>query len=284
MLWLCIPFGLFTPEDLVLVAALDEMEKTEEPVRLAMLGWYFAEKSDYRKSRSYLSRLDDPDDFVQALKGVVEEKLTQAGMLSEEPVLHIPHGNFNRYQHQNYEREPWFPKEEEEVFVNAATWPSEYPEPLEVCWETSHGRWGIAEGVFQKEYENYRFAMGKFKGGEEVCYFFRTGGYCSESFQFTTVEKETIIQAEQKAGEENGGSVTLRSDKGNMYLWSESVENGISHFSVSQMNEQENQNVIPWNEFSEQFGLPGVDDFRVEEIYIWKKGEEIFSSGIRMGG
>lgn len=282
MLWLCIPFGLFTPEDLVLVAALDEMEKTEEPVRLAMLGWYFAEKSDYRKSRSYLSRLDDPDDFVQALKGVIEEKLTQAGMLSEEPVLHIPHGNFNRYQHQNYEREPWFPKEEEEVFVNAATWPSEYPELLEVCWETSHGRWGIAEGVFQKEYENYRFAMGKFRGGEEVCYFFRTGGYCSESFQFTTLEKETIIQAEQKAGEENGGSVTLRSDKGNMYLWSESVENGISHFSVSQMNEQENQNVIPWNEFSEQFGLPGVDDFRVEEIYFWKKGEEIFSSGIRM--
>lgn len=248
MLWLYIPFGLFTPEDLVLVAALDEMEKTEEPVRLAMLGWYFAEKSDYRKSRSYLSRLDDPDDFVQALKGVIEEKLTQAGMLSEEPVLHIPHGNFNRYQHQNYERESWFLKEEEEVFVNAATWPSEYPELL------------------------------------EVCYFFRTGGYCSESFQFTTLEKETIIQAEQKAGEENGGSVTLRSDKGNMYLWSESVENGISHFSVSQMNEQENQNVIPWNEFSEQFGLPGVDDFRVEEIYFWKKGEEIFFSGIRMGG
>lgn len=83
MLWLCVPFGLFTPEDLVLVAAIPDMQDTEDQIDFAMLGWYFAEKADYRQARNYLSRLTSEDEFVQAVKGIIEEKLRQAGMLSE---------------------------------------------------------------------------------------------------------------------------------------------------------------------------------------------------------
>lgn len=134
LLWICVPFGLFTPEDLVLVAALDEIQDTQRQEDIAMLGWYFAEKANYRKSRSYLAQLKDDHGFVQAVKEIIEEKLRRAGMLSEAPVFHVPCGNFNRYSHQNYEREPWFPKEGDKVFLNAVAW-GQYSFP--VLWKLS---------------------------------------------------------------------------------------------------------------------------------------------------
>ena len=151
LLWICVPFGLFTPEDLVLVAALEEICDTKKQEDLAMLGWYFAEKADYRRARSYLARLDSEDGFIQAVKEIIEEKLRLAGMLSEAPLMHRPCGNFNRYSHQNYEREPWFPKAGEEVFLNAAAWPVKLSCAVEVQWESSAGDRGSAEGVYKPE-------------------------------------------------------------------------------------------------------------------------------------
>lgn len=74
LLWICVPFGLFTPEDLVLVAAVQAMEVTTAPADLGMLGWYYAEKADYRKARKYLGMLKDAkekDEISESIEGII---------------------------------------------------------------------------------------------------------------------------------------------------------------------------------------------------------------------
>ncbi len=290
MLMLCVPFGLFTPEDLVLVAALEEMEDTDDPADHAMLGWYFAEKADYRRARSYLGRLESEDPFVQALRGVIEEKLRVAGMLSEEPLLHVPCGNFNRYEHQNYEREPWFPKAGEEVFLNAAMWPVRYPEEVEVIWSTSGGTEGSAAGYFQPEYENYRFSMGNFAGGETVTYFFRAGTYQSEEYQFTVLEKETVTGIRRY--KEDDAALELCSDKGIRYLLTRRKKHGQIQFLVLPLEEKAEEKLGPdaelssgmeWKPFAEFMAVYGENlPIPLEELYFWKEGNKIFSSGMKV--
>lgn len=296
MLWLCVPFGLFTPEDLVLVAALEEMKDTTAQEDYAMLGWYFAEKADYRQARSYLGRLDKRDPFVQAVGDVIEEKLRAAGMLSENPLLHVPCGNFNRYEHQNYEREPWYPKEGEEVFLNAVMWPVRYPEEVKAVWSTTDGRGGTAPGYFQPEYENYRFSIGRFQGGENVTYFFQAGDYRSEEYHFTVLEKETVTEFRLRI--ENGEDVGLEliSGLGNQYLLSRKRKKGQLLFSVEPVEEGENTvsagGMIPdrktgcetaWQPFTKLMDVCGEwMPFSVEELYFWRMGNQIFSSGMKI--
>ncbi len=285
LLWICVPFGLFTPEDLVLVAALDEIQDTQRQEDLALLGWYFAEKTDYRKSRSYLARLKNDHGFVQAVKEIIEEKLRLAGMLSEAPILHVPCGNFNRYSHQNYEREPWFPKEGDKVFLNAAAWPVQLPLPVEAVWESSAGKRGVAAGAYQPEYENYRFQLGEFTGGEEITYYFQTGDYCSEKFRFTVLAKESVTEAGNVVKTESGKVLELRTDRGGYYLWSRRVLNGqIMDCVIAAEAGKISTDIDGWRPFSERREIPGWkgdEIIPIEEISFWKENERIFSAVIR---
>ena len=288
LLWICVPFGLFTPEDLVLVAALEEIENTQKQEDLAMLGWYFAEKADYRKARSYLARLDDRDAFAGAVKAMIETKLKLAGMLSEEPILHIPLGNFNRYQHQNYEREPWFPKEGEEVILNAAAWPVRLPEAPEVCWKTMSGKAGNSLGTFQEEYENYRFSIGNFEAGETVSYWFRAGAYQSEEFTFTVLSEEKVIEAGVRKGcdgaEPDGREeLILCTENGNLYVWNAFSEKGQSGYSIQAAREGEiDRNQITWKPFAARFEFEGWKEaVRMKEISFWKSGSRICSISVK---
>lgn len=284
LLWICVPFGLFTPEDLVLVAALPEMQDTEEQLDFAMLSWYFAEKADYRLARHYLGRLEENDSFIQAIREVTEEKLKRAGMLTETPLLHSPCGNFNRYEHQNYEREPWFPKENEEVFLNVATWPAQFPGGVEVCWSSSEGKQGTVKGAYQPAYENYHFSLGQFPGGEIVSYFFRAGSFCSETFVFTVLERENITKVRLPERFENDNEnvvLQLCSDKGNYFGLYKKAENRQTLFSVEPMNVESPE--TGWS-FFDDFDFDGTLEcpFHLNEIYFWKEGEHIFSAGMNV--
>ncbi len=287
LLWICVPFGLFTPEDLVLVAALEDIEKTEKQEELAMLGWYFAEKADYRKSRSYLARLDDKDEFVCAVKAIIEEKLKQAGMLSEDPILHIPLGNFNRYEHQNYEREPWFPKDGEEVFLNVATWPVQLVDEPEVYWKTVSGKLGKCSGIFKQEYENYRFSLGAFEAGEVVTYWFRTGAYQSAEYTFTVLAKETVVEAgvckSGNAADRERNELILRTKKGELYIWTSFSEKGQQAYSIRAAKPEEVEvDNITWKLFAARTEFEGwEEDVQVQEISFWKSGDRVFSISVK---
>lgn len=288
LLWICVPFGLFTPEDLVLVAALEEIEKTQRQEDLAMLGWYYAEKADYRKSRSYLAKLNGKDEFAGAVKAIIETKLKIAGMLSEDPLLHIPLGNFNRYQHQNYERDPWFPKDGEEVVLNAAAWPVRLAEDPEVCWRTLSGKSGKCCGIFQQKYENYQFSIGSFAGGEVVAYWFRVGEYQSAEFTFTVLSEETVMEAgirEQcrSTGPDGREGLILRTENGNLYVWRAFSEKGQGAYSIRAARQGEtDSDKMTWKPFASRSEFEGwKEDVLIKEISFWKSGNQIFSINVK---
>lgn len=284
MLWICVPFGLFTPEDLVLVAALPDMQDTEDLLEIAMLGWYFAEKADYGQAKSYLSRLTDGDTLVQAIGKIIEEKLRQAEILSESPITHIPCGNFNRYVHQNYEREPWFPKAKEVVYLNIATWPAMYHGDVEVIWNTNTEGSKSAVGMYQKEYENYRFSIGSFAGGEQVSYYFRIGDYTSETFCFTVLEKEVITHVGRQKNQNQETEMELRSDQGGIYLLTRSAEGETAHMAIKKLESQDisskDEDWKTLNDSKLRIGAAGVPT--IGELYFWKEGSQIFSTGMKV--
>lgn len=280
LLWICVPFGLFTPEDLVLVAAVQSMEKTTAHADLGMLGWYYAEKADYRKARKYLGMLKEAegkDEISEVIEEIIEAKLKIAGMLSEEPLIHVLTGNFNRYEHQNYERDPWFPKAGEKVALNVAAWPVKYPEEIFVYWKTDKGRSGSEQGIYQPEYENYRFEVGSFKGGEQVTYYFQAGTCTSEEYQFTVQKKDSIRLFGEKRENENGFELELCSEEDNIYLLKKTVVNGVSMFQILPGPCEKAVGETEWKPL-EELEETGLSEIR--EIYFWKEKDRIFSTGI----
>ncbi len=157
------PFGLFSPEDLVMVAAVQEMgehlatgkgiyryrgERQESPASTAWLAWYYAEKGDGSKARLYVKSTQDlltdehlrPEEqpLADALLGIVRAYLQDGSAAETEwRLLHTPYGNHNPYERLNTEREPRDPKTGQEVKVSAHVWPER--EDIEVVVQVKTG-------------------------------------------------------------------------------------------------------------------------------------------------
>jgi hypothetical protein len=126
-----LPFGLFSPEDLVMVEAVKEMEHTlvqhekvlESPkssehsnLSTALLSLYFLEKGDIAKSNDYRKLIKDYSQLATSYF----EKLIDYYRSRQKigfPVTHEPFGNGNKYEPQVYERFPQIPIENEEVII-----------------------------------------------------------------------------------------------------------------------------------------------------------------------
>ncbi|WP_240422362.1 glycoside hydrolase family 31 protein [Listeria costaricensis] len=128
-LFAVLPFGLFSPEDLVMVAAVKKMElqlATEEGVlaysgaaqssklATAQMALYFLEKSEEEKAIFYLNQAkqmttDEPlgDVFIALNEFYLAESATK-----EAHIKHLPFGNSNRYEKQLTERNPHAPETE----------------------------------------------------------------------------------------------------------------------------------------------------------------------------
>lgn len=124
-----LPFGLFSPEDLVMVAAVGKMEQqlvqddgvlpysgapTVSSLATAMMALYFLEKSDQDKALHYLNmamKLEDNDKLGETF---IEINQVFRSMESEVAahILHNPFGNDNRYEKQLTERTPHYPETE----------------------------------------------------------------------------------------------------------------------------------------------------------------------------
>jgi alpha-D-xyloside xylohydrolase len=126
-----LPFGLFSPEDLVMVEAVKEMEQDlvqqdkvlESPMSTehsnfaaGLLSWYFLEKGDVAKSKHYRKFNKS---LSQSASGYVEDIVFHY-VSKVETGLHITHepfGNHNKYEPTVYERFPRLPIEHEEVMI-----------------------------------------------------------------------------------------------------------------------------------------------------------------------
>ncbi|QHE51800.1 TIM-barrel domain-containing protein [Pontibacillus sp. HMF3514] len=135
LLYTVMPFGLFSPEDLVMVEAVKEMEDrlvTKEGVyryrgdtqpsseSALMLSWYFYEKGTTNKAKMYFDiaeKTPEKPEYYNTLKSIVlvymEEQLKQ----DEITIHHQPYGNDNPYDQQVFERKPRNPEVGDNVYV-----------------------------------------------------------------------------------------------------------------------------------------------------------------------
>lgn len=109
-----LPFGLFAPEDLIVVSGIQELTKRTENLsqnQAALLGIYFTEKYDFVQADRYLNEAEaasEGDGTVLAalLKTYLRQKKEN---LSENAFIHKPLGNGNVYDTLPYERSPHYP-------------------------------------------------------------------------------------------------------------------------------------------------------------------------------
>lgn len=117
----CVPFGLFEPEDLVLVEAVKVLkEKQETDEDMLLLAWYLVEQGSYAFSRELIKNTEDC-----SLLKLIKLKLEKLNQLKEVFILHEPYGNGNIYEPQLYERFPKEPVLGEAIIINAISVPDE---------------------------------------------------------------------------------------------------------------------------------------------------------------
>lgn len=293
LLWICVPFGLFTPEDLVLVESVKEMPEQLSSFETALLGWYYAEKADYRRAKMCLAKVEGSDEAAAVVKEIVSEKLILAGAIKESPVIHIPYGNFNRYQSQNYERFPWNPKDGEEITVFAATWPVRYDEPVYVLVETDSGLRKEIEGIYSQNMGNYSFGLGAFQGGTKISYSFLAGDYQSENYEFYVLKKENIDAIEIIDATEGRIEILLTSDSGNRYKGEIQDREGRIEFGIT--GGVEGQDAGAGDQRDNACKIKAVPDgngglliekdgftINIENIHFWMEDKNVFSTGVRI--
>lgn len=134
------PFGLFSPQDLVMVAAVREMEERlvsgssvfqyrgdsqESPVSSAWLAWYFVEKGEIKKAREY-------QNFTRVMLGRTADELAEVisqivgfylDLSQEIEIIHAPYGNNNEYYTLPFERKPRDPEVDELVRARVSVLP-----------------------------------------------------------------------------------------------------------------------------------------------------------------
>ncbi|ODT82645.1 MAG: hypothetical protein ABS76_06160 [Pelagibacterium sp. SCN 64-44] len=175
-----VPFGLFEPEDLALVAAVNELTARGEALSAderLLLAWYFGEQGSYGKSRALLGAGD------HRLAGVVAATLARHGQLADSFIRHSPMGNGNRYEPLYEERFPKLVTETDgvTVFVRAAPLSTERPVELLL------GEQAVISGTL--EAEGWRFDLPPHPAGSVVRYRFR---FADGSAQDATFQYEVL--------------------------------------------------------------------------------------------
>ncbi len=137
LLFTVMPFGLFSPDDLVMVEAVKEMEERlvtkdgvfryrgdQEPSAESslMLAWYFYEKGILHKARMYFEIAEQtsskPANY-RSLRDIVLVYMAERLQQNKITIQHVPYGHDNPYDPQSFERTPRDPQVGEQVYVYA---------------------------------------------------------------------------------------------------------------------------------------------------------------------
>lgn len=179
-----LPFGLFSPEDLVMVEAVKDIEKKfvhsekvlafpqskeHSNVASALLAWYFLEKGNHTQSKHYLKLTNSsPNTAGYYLENIINHYLS----LEKNTFLitHEPFGNENKYEPQIFERFPRIPVENEEVIIQF-TAPYSLKASAYVRVVTSTNTWVVEATHVSQESSFWKANIGSFSAHEEVTYF-----------------------------------------------------------------------------------------------------------------
>ncbi|MDR1567175.1 MAG: glycosyl hydrolase [Streptococcaceae bacterium] len=168
-----LPFGLFAPEDLIVVSAKVELEEQvlSDAISLAIMGIYFTEKFELENANFYLQKSKKIAAnelellFVSLLEQYMSEKLGS----SKVEFIHKPFGNGNVYEALPYERRPHYPCVGESCSIRMQLLGSS-EEPILVIGEDS------INGKLVDEAQNiFEFTFVVDKSLSQSKYYFRVG-------------------------------------------------------------------------------------------------------------
>ncbi|MBF4691967.1 glycoside hydrolase family 31 protein [Fusibacter ferrireducens] len=165
MLLVCIPFGLFEPEDLVFVEAVKHIQKQMYDGLLSetdalLLAWYYLEQGTHHITRDILKQTTNQDALYQLIFGKLEA-------VNERFILHTPYGNDNRYEPGDDERFPKLVKAGEPVTFKVISFPISADDPVIMRCNNKT----ITGQIVAEKY--WQFKAGPFNARETVEYHFQ---------------------------------------------------------------------------------------------------------------
>jgi alpha-glucosidase (family GH31 glycosyl hydrolase) len=154
-----IPFGLFEPEDLVLVEAATELSK---PTRLdmsstaerALFAWYEASRGNYLLAQEVVRSVSDTSEV--ALVGLANNAIKKETGLKTPGLRHVPTGNGNRYHPLACEREPHRPKTGEKIRFFVEAEPLSTKNPVAMVIDNQRVMGELDERSWRFEYTSHK--------------------------------------------------------------------------------------------------------------------------------
>ncbi|NHM33618.1 TIM-barrel domain-containing protein [Neobacillus terrae] len=266
-----LPFGLFSPEDLVMVEAVKKMESSlvsnrrildtplsneHSDLAASLLSWYFLEKGDKEKSKHYLGlNTGITGSSALYLKNIVEY---YSSLEENHQIIHEPFGNGNRYEPQAYERFPKMPIENEEVIIQFIAPFSENAKAF------IHVKTNAGTKKFQATYTNngeksyWQANIGCYIAHEEVAYQIEWSendkNLTSAFYSFYPLEK---LEIKNLVGNQiDGNSFEFWSDKGE-YPFSLSLNTNLNTIHITKENKIEvRDELLDINKILTQHNLP----------------------------
>lgn len=182
MLLVCIPFGLFEPEDLIFVEAVKHIQMQMYEGMLSeteslLLAWYYLEQGTHHITRDILKQTTKQDYLYQLIFG----KLEYLGKVNERFILHAPYGNDNRYEPGDDERFPKCVREGEQVTFKVISFPINSDDPVTMLCNDKT----ITGQIIDQKY--WLFEVGPFNANETIKYHFQfesTPDIQTPSFEF----------------------------------------------------------------------------------------------------
>lgn len=201
-----VPFGMFSPEDLVMVEAIKEIEgifaesEALDSVSVLLLSWYYAEKGNYNRAKALLNEglsTGISTIYEAGLYLIISKKLQLSGEIGDNKIIHKPYGNYNRYEPQIYERFPKEPLKGEKVIINAVTWPIDSTMEVYLNYKVNNLESTEKKGQFQNlgSEEFWQWEIGPFNELEQVEYYIYIKDkslHRSDIFKFNVLSRNYI--------------------------------------------------------------------------------------------
>lgn len=172
----CSPFGLFEPEDLVLVETVKELYKNSNSAdvfEILLLANYYIEQGSYHIAKELFDNVADNNDFAGLLL-LLKKKLSVKLKAGELAVIHKPYGNNNPYKPLACERFPKIVTQDDIVEISAQIWPETDLTKLFLKLRVNDKE-EIIDGARIKDKDTYfQWKIGPFMPNDKISYNFIT--------------------------------------------------------------------------------------------------------------
>lgn len=182
----CVPNNLFEPEDLIVVAAfnqiLNKREFLNDSRQLINVILYCIDKKENYLSKEFISYFEhnyDTSDYGYKLAIIKYSEIFKS------KIIHEPSGNNHPYAPQKYERYPKIITQNDQVTIHALA----SGQDLKLTYETNGEQTTVEMKLIDREINQFEVVIGPFAAMQDVKYWLLSDDEKSDIYQFTVSQK-----------------------------------------------------------------------------------------------